>query len=267
MTDNKAIWKQVETTDPNYTKSFNRSGGFKGTATNATYLAEKATEVFGPCGIGWGMTVLKEEYVKGHPIIIDNRIMGHALTHVVHAKLWYVHDGIRGEIEQFGQTEMVGRRANGAWFTDEEAPKKSLTDAMTKCMSLLGFSADIHKGLYDDNKYVAGLREEFGEGKQQQEPPPQQEPRRQPQRDAGPRLSVAAHTKAIMSADNVPALKAAFALAWKQNEKPGDPKAHTPAQLRLKEMYDARMAVLNDSPETPADQPEPATTSDEFDLR
>lgn len=267
MTDNKAIWKQVETTDPNYTKSFNRSGGFKGTATNATYLAEKATEVFGPCGRGWGMKVLKEEYVKGHPIIGPDgvSVLGHAVVHVVHAKFWYLWDGKVGEIEQFGQTEMVGRRANGAWFTDEEAPKKSLTDAMTKCMSLLGFSADIHKGLYDDNKYVAGLREEFGEGKQQQEPPPQQEPRRQPQRDAGPRLSVAAHTKAINSADNVPALKAAFALAWKQNEAPGDPGAKTPAQLRFKEMYDKRMAALNDSPETPAE--EPATTSDEFDLR
>ena len=39
-------------------------------------------------------------------------------------------------------------------FTDEEAPKKSLTDALSKAMSWLGFAADIHLGRWDDNKYV-----------------------------------------------------------------------------------------------------------------
>lgn len=82
------------------------------------------------------------------------------MIHKVHARLWYVLDGVRGEVEQFGQTQIVGKNKNG-FYTDEEAPKKSLTDAMSKCLSLLGFSADIHLGLYDDNKYVAQLNEEF----------------------------------------------------------------------------------------------------------
>jgi hypothetical protein len=50
--------------------------------------------------------------------------------------------------------------ANGA--IDEDAPKKATTDALTKLLSHLGFSADVFLGLYDDNKYVARLQQQFG---------------------------------------------------------------------------------------------------------
>lgn len=158
--DNMSVWAKVEKTDPKYTKQFSRGGGFKGTATNATYLARKATETFGPCGTGWGINVLNEEVFTGAPHVIEGQVVAHDMIHKVHARLWYVLDGKRGEVEQFGQTQIVGRNKNG-FYTDEEAPKKSLTDAMSKCLSLLGFSADIHLGLYDDNKYVAQLQQDF----------------------------------------------------------------------------------------------------------
>lgn len=160
MNTNTGLWASVEKTDPKYTKQFSRGGGFKGTATNATYLARKATEQFGPCGTGWGINVLNEELIQGAPLLLDGQVVAHEMIHKVHARFWYVLDGTRGEVEQFGQTQMVGKNKNG-FYTDEEAPKKSLTDAMSKCLSLLGFSADIHLGLYDDNKYVDQLREEF----------------------------------------------------------------------------------------------------------
>lgn len=158
--DNTALWQAVEKTDPAFTKQFSRGGGFKGTATNATYLARKATEQFGPCGTGWGVQVIDEEIIEGAPLLLEGVVVAHERVHKVRARLWYVRDGVRGEVEQFGQTQMVGKNKNG-FYTDEEAPKKSLTDAMSKCLSLLGFSADIHLGLYDDNKYVASLQAEF----------------------------------------------------------------------------------------------------------
>jgi hypothetical protein len=157
---NTTLWQSVEKTDPAFTKQFSRGGGFKGTATNATYLARKATEQFGPCGIGWGVQVIDEEIIEGAPLMLEGQVVAHERIHKVRARLWYVRDGERGEVEQFGQTQMVGKNKNG-FYTDEEAPKKSLTDAMSKCLSLLGFSADIHLGLYDDNKYVATLQAEF----------------------------------------------------------------------------------------------------------
>ena len=151
QSNNLAIWNAVETTDPKYTKGFNRGGGFKGTSTNATYLAKKATNQFGPIGIGWGWTVLEENFVNGQ----DKDVI-----HILKIKLWYKWNDQRGEIEHFGQTQFVGKNRNG-YFADEEAPKKSLTDAISKCLSLLGFAADIHLGMYDDNRYVNDLKNDF----------------------------------------------------------------------------------------------------------
>lgn len=65
-----------------------------------------------------------------------------------------------------------------------------------------------------------------------------------PARDNGRRMTVAQHAKAIAEAKDTDALKKAFALAWKQHENPNDPKAHTEAQLKLKEKYDERLAQL-----------------------
>lgn len=152
MAENKSLWDRVSTTDAKYTKGFSRGGGFKGTAINATWLVREASKTFGPCGIGWGFTVVDEKYVSG---------AGPDIVHVVRLRLWYVLDGQRGEVEQYGQTTMVGMNKNGA-FTDEEAPKKSITDAMSKCLSLIGFGADIHLGLWDDNKYASDRSRESG---------------------------------------------------------------------------------------------------------
>lgn len=154
--DNLALWNAVVKTDPAYTKTFRRSGGFEGTAINFVYLARKATEQFGPMGLGWGAKILEEKYVPGHRLSSGDN----AVIHVVRIELWYKRGGKRGSIEAYGQTTFIGEDKRGA-FTDEEAPKKSLTDAMSKALSWLGFGADVHLGLYDDNKYVSELRKEF----------------------------------------------------------------------------------------------------------
>lgn len=162
--DNLAIWSEVSKTNPAHTKEFSRVGGFRGTSINATYLAQKATEVFGPMGLGWGLDIEDEQIMQGAPIAEDC----FEQIHKVRVKLWYKVGDQRGEVVQFGQTTFVGRNRNGL-FTDEEAPKKSLTDAMTKCLSLLGFSADIFMGLYDDNKYVNDLTAEFAQKERKEE--------------------------------------------------------------------------------------------------
>jgi hypothetical protein len=154
---NMKLWDSVMETDPSYTKQFKKGGGFSGTSPNAAYLAMKATEKFGPCGIGWGYSVISEELVQGAPIVHEKTPPCNEIIHKVLLKLWYVLDGTKGELCHFGQTTFVGKNKYGP-FTDEEAPKKSITDAMTKCLSLLGFSADIHLGMYDDNKYISDVR-------------------------------------------------------------------------------------------------------------
>lgn len=154
--DNLEIWNAVEKTDPKYTKQFSRGGGFRGTATNATYLIKKATKMFGPIGIGWGWNILEEKIVDGAP---GDKI------HYLKLQLWYSWKGGLGKIEHFGQTTFVGKNKNGP-FTDEEAPKKSLTDALSKALSTLGFASDIHLGQYDDNRYVNDLKYDFKDSKE-----------------------------------------------------------------------------------------------------
>lgn len=155
---NLSLWESVQATDPKYTKSFSRSGGFRGTAINHTYQQKRATAAFGPKGIGWGAMVLDEDYVKGAPIIHEKHgVIGNEIVHVLRIELWYKLGDKSGSVQAFGQTTFVGSNKHG-FFTDEEAPKKSLTDAESKALASLGFSADVHLGLFDDVKYVNDLK-------------------------------------------------------------------------------------------------------------
>jgi hypothetical protein len=78
-------------------------------------------------------------------------------------KVWYKWNGERGEVEHIGGTPFSGQRSNGKPFTDEDAVKKSVTDALVKALSMLGFAGDIFMGRYDDSKYVNELKEEARE--------------------------------------------------------------------------------------------------------
>lgn len=161
---NLCLWNAVMATDPKYSRAFTRAGGFSGTAINATYQVQKATEQFGPIGLGWGYTVLDERFQNGAFLGFDSQgsSLGTEVIHIVRIELWYRWRGNTGKLQHFGQTTFVGKTRNGI-FTDEEAPKKSLTDAISKCLSLLGFGADVFMGLYDDQKYVDALQDHFTE--------------------------------------------------------------------------------------------------------
>ena len=159
------LWEAVCHTDPKYTKEFSRAGGFKGTAINPTYQTMRATDIFGPYGMGWGMRNFKSQFVHA----------GDEVLHLLEVEFWYKatkefieqyqpKGAVEGEVYSFpgfGATTFVAKRRDGSTFMDEEAAKKSETDARTKCLSQLGFSADIHLGLYDSNKYVNDVRAQF----------------------------------------------------------------------------------------------------------
>lgn len=150
--DNLALWSALEPTNPKYTKPFKGAGGFTGTAINGTYILKRLTETFGPCGQGWKLVLEDERIQEGHTLRSGDR----AQLHIVRAHLDYrfhPDDPWFSTSPQFGQTMLVGENKNGT-FTDEEAPKKSITDCVSKCAVLLGLAADVHLGMFDDNKYV-----------------------------------------------------------------------------------------------------------------
>lgn len=168
-----ALWESVKTTDKAFTKT-QKLEGRDVTSINGMYVVQRATETFGPIGKGWGYEILVDRFDQGAPIRDKKtgEVIAHEQMHTILLKLWYVHGGKRNNVTQYGHTPFV---REGSWgpYTDFDAPKKSLTDAIKKCLSLLGFCADVHLGMFEDEIYLQGLElkkrlEEAGEsGKQE----------------------------------------------------------------------------------------------------
>jgi len=147
--DNMKLWQSVCVTDPRAVKPITGKQ-YKGNSPKPYWVIQRATEVFGPCGLGWGVQILSERFER----------FGDEALHIAHVKVWYLQDGVRGEIEQMGQTRAAYTSAAGKHIVDEDAPKTSATDGMVKCLSMLGFAGDIFSGQWDDSKYVAWAAEE-----------------------------------------------------------------------------------------------------------
>lgn len=153
---NMRIWEQAKKTDENFTKE-NRAAQGGSTSINTTYMFRRATEIFGPVGMGWGYEIFKDEITDGatkrygpesEPLTMTEKI------HTLGIKFWYMQGDKRGELYQYGHTDFVQMTRNGP-RTESEPQKKSLSDAIKKSLSMLGFSADIFTGLFDDQSYRA----------------------------------------------------------------------------------------------------------------
>ncbi len=148
---NKALWARAFVTDPKAVKPITGKQ-YKGNSPKPYWIVERLTDEFGPCGIGWGFTILSERF---------ERFGETEALHVAVVRFWYELDGKRGEFEQVGQTRAAYVTSKGVFMVDEDAPKKSVTDALVKCASYLGFAGDIFSGMWDDSKYVQWAGEEW----------------------------------------------------------------------------------------------------------
>ena len=155
--ENMKLWRSVERTDPAQTKKITGKS-YKGDSPKPHWIIMRATETFGPCGIGWGFSI--DERVENGAMIEPGHF---ERMHIAKVKVWYEWDGKRGEVEHIGGTPFCGKRSDGRTFTDEDSAKKSVTDALVKALSMIGFAGDIFLGRYDDSKYVQDTREEFRE--------------------------------------------------------------------------------------------------------
>jgi len=152
MNDTTALWDRVCKTDPAAVKPITGKQ-YQGNSPKPYYIVRRLTEEFGPCGLGWGFNVVNERF---------ERFSDTDTLHVALVEFWYLRDGIEeGRFQQMGQTKASYMSGQGKFILDEDAPKKSVTDALVKCASYLGFAGDIFSGRWDDSKYVAELKKEF----------------------------------------------------------------------------------------------------------
>lgn len=177
------IWDSIPKTDPQYTKA-NNQGGRKSTSVTPIYMVKLATDALGPIGIGWGYTVVEERFDNGAPIVLiqaantenklpvymmDNGAIVYEKNHTIRIEMWI--DGSEKTFSQYGHTKYSYMTKTGKYYVDDEYGKKSLTDAMTKCLSLLGVCADVYMGEFDNHDYqeVAALESQIAKADDQAE--------------------------------------------------------------------------------------------------
>ena len=146
------FWAKVEKTNPKYTTNANVSGQQR-TAVDAQYKKKMITEQFGMYGLGWGVKPESEKYERCH---FENQTC--ILTYT--ATAFYKWEGEVAEFPIAAQIKesYVTKNGSGYLKIDDEAVKKVRTDALTKGFTDLGFCADIHMGMFDDQDYVHGAQ-------------------------------------------------------------------------------------------------------------
>jgi hypothetical protein len=106
------------------------------------------TEHFGPCGLGWGIGEPSFQLVPA-----NNELLVYCTVTVWHGSKDNVVYGVGGD-------KVLSAMSSGL-RTDDEAFKKAFTDAVTNALKMIGVGADVHMGMFDDNKYVNAMRDEF----------------------------------------------------------------------------------------------------------
>lgn len=141
---NLDLWNKVCETNPNHTKQVNF--GRKITAIDPYRQVMNATAEFGPVGEGWGWRVSETKFLPTNEV-------------AVLIEMW--HGDCQNTFCQWGQNSLYIDKAETKKDTD--CMKKATTDGITKCLSFLGFNADIFLGKFDDNKYVQAMQKKADE--------------------------------------------------------------------------------------------------------
>jgi hypothetical protein len=146
--NNLKLWNDVCKTDPKYTKKVG-FGSHKFTTIDAQYQMRMATEQWGSYGSAWGLKNISYEMLtldKGQVMaLVSGDFFYPDGTFPISSTIW-----VQSTVKKTG--ELRG---------DDEWAKKVHTDITTKALSKLGYNADVFLGLYDDNKYVLKMTEEF----------------------------------------------------------------------------------------------------------
>ena len=156
MSNHLDLWNRFADIDPAFTKPITGKD-YRGTSPNPHYVIKCLTEMFGPVGVGFGWEVEQDEFTP----------IGEEVLHWCRIRFW--HTDRSNGFSAYGQTKALMKTKNGLRL-DEDAPKKSLTDAITKAASKIGIAANIFLGRWDDSKYVADVKAEYRQEERKTDP-------------------------------------------------------------------------------------------------
>ena len=141
--DNMEIWEQVNRPPKEALKPI-LGGRLKGkTDISPMWRIQKATELWGPIGIGWNYRIDKQ-WVE---------VCNDEICCFVNVSVKYkVGDDWSEWIPGTGGSKIIEKESKGLHVSDE-GYKMALTDALSVCLKALGFGADIYFGRFDGSKY------------------------------------------------------------------------------------------------------------------
>lgn len=146
MSENTKYWDRLSRPPETALKSIG-AGRLKGkTDINPQWRLEAMTQVFGPCGVGWRYRIDKLWTEPGH----GNVVFAFALVSVA----IMVGGKWSEEIPGIGGNKLIEEESKGP-YSNDEAYKMAVTDALSVALKAVGVAADIYSGLWDG----AGYRE------------------------------------------------------------------------------------------------------------
>ena len=142
--NNMELWNKVCRTNPDDTQPV-KKGSRQFTSICSQSQIKAATEQFGVYGRTWGLRNIRRDFesMKDYEIAIFS------------AEFFFPD----GSFEISTSLPVWISKPKG--IIDNDICKKSETDLLTKALSKIGFNADVFMGLFDDNRYVSEMREEF----------------------------------------------------------------------------------------------------------
>lgn len=117
------------------------------TDINPQWRYEAMEQVFGPCGEGW--------YYEPKDIRLEKGANDEVALFTTVAVYTKTPSGEWSKpVFGFGGSTFIAKESKGL-YTDDEALKKAMTDALSVALKFLGVAADIYKGSWDGSKYIS----------------------------------------------------------------------------------------------------------------
>ena len=135
MKDNLKLWKSVETTDKRALKKVTYGRSF--TSIDPQYQIKEATKIWGSYGSSWGFKSIELDYSLKDIGIVSFK-----------GQFYYPE----GEFPIINAVHVYTTEDKQKQKLDTDFAKKVETDALTKALSKLGFSADIFLEKFVDCK-------------------------------------------------------------------------------------------------------------------
>ena len=166
--ENLKLWRMVEKTPPDMTKPVGY-GKRNYTTIDPQWQLLKATGLWGPYGHRWGLRNLKyeiREVTTNDKVALETRDSENKLVKSVEQLSTFTNHSIILEAEFFypapgGGTASFPMINDDKYKVDDDVLKKLITNTRSKALSLLGFSADVFLGKFEDTRYVEDSRKRF----------------------------------------------------------------------------------------------------------